>query len=109
MDLDKALAATQTYGTATVLLFVVTGFLAWLVYYILKQNEKQNEKNERREDKLIALSQEQIASINNRIKEQADSTIEFRKSLAESQRYQREEHQQMMKGIERLLERNGGR
>lgn len=98
MDLDKALAATQTYGTATVLLFVVTGFLAWLVYYILKQNEK-------REDKLILLSTEHIASIKASIKEQADSTLEFRRSLSEAQRYQREEHDKMIDALTKILEK----
>ncbi len=98
MELEKALGLTQTYGVATVLLFIMAGFLAWLVYYVLKQNEK-------REARLIGLTEVHVASLQAEFHKQAETTVEFRRSLSESHKYQREEHERMIDAIGKILER----
>lgn len=98
MELEKALNLTQTYGLATVMLFLVAGFLAWLVYYVLKQNEK-------REARLIDLTEVHVAALQVEFKKQGETTIEFRRSLSESQRYQREEHERMIEALDKIMDK----
>jgi len=98
MDLEKALDLSRTYGITTVLLFLTAAFLAWFVVYVLKQNEK-------RESRLITLTEIHVNNLEVEFKKQSEVTTQFRMSMVEDHRQSREEHRKMIDALDKILEK----
>lgn len=98
MDLEKALDLSRTYGITTVLLFLTAAFLAWFVVYVLKQNEK-------RESRLITLTEIHVNNLEVEFKKQSEATTQFRMSMVEDHRQSREEHRKMIDALDKILEK----
>ena len=91
----QILKLISNYGVATVALVAVAGFLATLIWYILKQNKQ-------REDNYTIL-------ITNDLKHMAESMLILTNSLNnfvantnEAHKYQREEHDKMLENQSKI-------
>lgn len=98
MDIERALELSKTYGITTVLLFLTAMFLIWLVIYVLRQNEK-------RENRLISLTEIHINNLELDFKKQNEATTQFRMSMVEDHRQSREEHRKMIDALDKILEK----
>ena len=96
MELEKTLALTSSYGVATVMLFIMASFLAWLIYYVLKQNEK-------REARLIGLSEVHVNALQMELRKQSETTSLFRQSMLDAQKYQRDEHERIIEMLDKII------
>lgn len=95
MDLEKTLRLSEIYGIASVMLFCMASFLAWLIYYVLKQNEK-------RELRYIDLHEVHISNMVQELKQREIAANEFRYLMKEAQKYQREENIQMINSLNEI-------
>lgn len=89
MDPAKAIEATATYGVSTVMLILVSFFLAGLVIYILKQNE-------RRENRLAGLIEKDLQQNTMLIQEHDKKSAAAIAMITEANKYIRLEHDAMM-------------
>lgn len=85
-NLKEALELSQQYGIIAVVFFLMAFFLGGLIIYVLKQNE-------RRENRYFDLVENKMASIEERTNERHEINQKALTSLAEADRRQREEHE----------------
>lgn len=97
MTPEKALELASQYGILNVVLILVLFFLAWLVYYVItNEREREKEKNaesERRDERWSLL----VEKLDNRTNERHENNQKAMVKLEESDRKQREEHEQILR------------
>lgn len=97
MTPEKALELASQYGIVNVVLVFVLSFLAWLVYYVItNEREREKEKNaesERRDERWSLL----VEKLDNRTNERHENNQKAMVKLEESDRKQREEHEQILR------------
>lgn len=95
MDYEQIAKLTVSYGLGVVLSIAMAIFMAWLLKYVLHQNEI-------REQRLADIISKDIASINKSLDDHDTRTIAVLKNVEEAQRYQRQEHEVQIKILEQL-------
>ena len=92
IDINQAhqvLRLITDYGVAIVGLIFVVGFLGWLIRYILRTNEK-------REQKLSEFLTNDLRHLTEGLNVLTTNITNFSNSTNEAQKYQREEHNRII-------------
>lgn len=95
-DINKALELSAQYGVSTVILFMMSGFLATLVMIIIRQNWDREklirEHNKEREEKLADIIQISLKSESDKNNERHIANLQAMNKLSEADEHQRREH-----------------
>lgn len=98
-QLEKTAQLAVNYGLGIVLSIAMAIFLAWLLKYVLKQNEI-------REQRLSELIIKDIAASTKAIHDHDERSVAAIKSIEEANRRQREEHEAHKKALDKIEEEN---
>lgn len=96
---EKALELSSQYGVVAVTFFLMAFFLAGLIIYVLKQNE-------RRENKYFDLVEDKLKAIEHQTNERYLINQKAMSDLAEAARRQREEHDTILSNQKMCVEQH---
>ena len=88
-------ALVANYGLGTALSVFIAGFLGWLLRFVLKENAK-------REDRMAGIIGNHLQSLTDAVNRMNESIEKHDSKEEEVWRYQREEHSQMIRLLEKL-------
>lgn len=103
---DNILKAIFNYGFPSAML-VALSIGGWRMMNRIMTNNKEREDrqamhNKDREDKLMLLIQNQVATFNSTLLSSIEQIVEFRRANDEAHRYQREEYKNMLERLDHL-------
>ena len=97
-DMSQLGTLAANYGLGVALSVFIAGFLAWILRFVLKENAK-------REDRLATIIENHLHALTESVNRLSQAIAERDRQMQEACRYQREEHREMV----RLLEKLNGR
>lgn len=94
-EMSQLGALAANYGLGAALSVFIAGFLGWLLRFVLKENAK-------REDRMAGIIANHLHSLTEAVNRMNESLEKHDSTEEEVWRYQREEHNQMIRLLEKL-------
>jgi len=94
-EMNQLGALVANYGLGAALSVFIAGFLGWLLRFVLKENAK-------REDRMAGIIGNHLQSLTDAVHRMNESMEKHDSKEEEVWRYQREEHSQMIRLLEKL-------